>query len=167
MRIDHNTGFDYKHNSINVSGEFELIFVSKGFEKIVSFNANSIDKKIEYHLGSILSKKEINDSYDRDEAFEQLKEESTAYAYKQLLKVGIPEDVSILIEELNKLSQISVKNQHTNYLIATCASALGALAIKFNMLEKVKFISEMYENYEAKSSYGYMFNAILEKLKAH
>lgn len=164
MKIDHNTGFDYKYNSINVSGEFELIFVSKGFEKVIAFDANSLDDKLEYRLNAILSKKEISLSYDRDEAIEQIKEEATAYAYNQLSKVGTLEDIPFLLEELTRLSSIENKDRQTNYLIANCASALGELAVKFNMLENVKSIVKVYETYEAKSSYGYMFEPIIKKI---
>lgn len=164
MKIDHNTGFDYKYNSINVSGEFELIFVSKGFEKVIAFDANSLDDKLEYRLSAILSKKEISLSYDRDEAIEQIKEEATAYAYNQLSKVGTSEDIPFLIEELTRLSSIENRDQHTNYLIANCSSALGELAVKFNKVKDVKFIVEVYETYEAKSSYGYMFEPIIKKI---
>ncbi len=167
MKIDHNTGFDYQHNSINVSGEFELIFASKGFEKVVAFDAVSIDKCLEYRLNAILSKKEIISSYDRNHAIEQIKEEATAYAYKQLSKVGVLEDIQLLLEELNRLSSITSRDQYTNYLIATCASALGELAIKFDKVEKVKFILQIYENYEAKSSYGYMFEPIVKRLNEY
>lgn len=161
MKIDHNTGFNYDHSSISVSGEFELIFVSKGFEKIVAFDASLLEDKLEYHLNEILSEKEISASYDRDEAIEQIKEEATAYAYDQLSKVGVAEDIPILLEELNRLSSIKNKDRHTDYLIATCASSLGELAIKFDMIEKVKSIMQVYENYGAKSSYGYMFKPIV------
>lgn len=164
MKIDHNTGFDYKYNSINVSGEFELIFVSKGFEKVIAFDANSLDDKLEYRLNAILSKKEISLSYDRDEAIEQIKEEATAYAYNQLSKVGTLEDIPFLLEELTRLSSIENKDRQTNYLIANCASALGELAVKFNMVENVKSIVKVYETYEAKSSYGYMFEPIIKKI---
>ncbi len=164
MKIDHNTGFDYKYNSINVSGEFELIFVSKGFEKVIAFDANSLDDKLEYRLNAILSKKEISLSYDRDEAIEQIKEEATAYAYNQLSKVGTLEDIPFLLEELTRLSSIENKDRQTNYLIANCASALGELAVRFNMLENVKSIVKVYETYEAKSSYGYMFEPIIKKI---
>ena len=164
MRIDHNTGFDYKFNSINVSGEFELIFVSKGFEKVVAFDAASIDDRLEYRLNAILSKKEITQSFDRCEAVEQISEEATAYAYNQLAKVGTTEDIQLLLEELNRLTSIESKDQHINYLIATCVSALGELAVKFNMLDKVECIVQVYESYEAKSSYGYMFDPIVKKI---
>ena len=167
MKIDHNAGFEYEYNSINVSGEFKLIFVSKGFEKVVVFDAASIDKQLDYHLNAILSKKEITSSYDRSEAIAQMKEEPTAYAYRQLSKIGILEDIQLLLEELNRLSSIASKNQHVNYLIAVCASALGELATKLGKIEKVRFILQVYENYEAKSSYGYMFEPIVKRLNEH
>lgn len=165
MKIDHNTGFNYKQNSINVEGEFELIFVSKGFEKSIAFDTASIDDKLDYHLGAILSKKEIATSYDRDDAIAQLKEEPTAYAYKQLSIIGTVDDIYLLLEELNKLTSTIAKNHHTDYLIATCVSALGELALKYKKVEDVKIILKVYETYESKSSYGYMFEPILKRLK--
>ncbi len=164
MKIDHNSGFDYKHNSINVSGEFQLIFISKGFEKTVNFDADSIDKRLEYRLYAILSKKEITASYDRDEALEQISEYATAYAYKQLSKVGTSEDIELLVKELVRLSSIQPKDHHTNYLIAVCTSAVGELAIKNNRLEDIVIILDIYENYEAKSSYGYIMEPTVKNL---
>lgn len=164
MKIDHNSGFNYKCNSINVFGEFELIFVSKGFEKAVAFDADSIEDKLDYHLEAILNKKEIASSYDRDEAIEQIKEEGTAYAYKQIGAVGTTEDIQLLLAELKKHLNTVSKNQSTDYLVATCVSALGKLAVKFGKLEDVKIILEVYDNYEAKASYGYMFEPIVKRL---
>lgn len=163
MKIDHNSGFGYKHNSINVSGEFNLIFVSKGFEKVIAFDA--VDDSIEYHLNAILNKKEINASYDREEAIEQIKDEPTAYAFEQLESVGNIEDVQLLKNELERLSMLTSKTSSTNYIIATCASALGKLAIRYGRLEDAQLILEVYEKYEAKSSYGYMMEPIVKRLQ--
>lgn len=163
MKIDHNSGFGYKHNSINVSGEFNLIFVSKGFEKVVAFDA--VDDSIEYHLNAILNKKEINASYDREEAIEQIKDEPTAYAFKQLESVGNVEDVQLLKNELERLSMLTSKTSSTNYITATCATALGKLAIRYGRLEDAQLILKVYEEYEAKSSYGYMLEPIVKRLQ--
>ena len=166
MSIDHNSGFDYAHNSINVYGTFELIFVSKGFEKIVAFNANETDDRLEYHLNAILREKEIRASYDRMEAIEQIKENATVYAYKQLSVIGTVDDICLLLNELGRLLSISAKSHHDNYLIANCFSAVGALAIKFEKLKDMKILIKVYDNYEAKSSYGWMMEPIVEKIRS-
>lgn len=167
MKIDHNSGFDHKCTNINVFDDFELIFVSKGFEKVVPFDASVIGDKLEYNLGAILSERDILLSYDRGEAIEQIKIEATAYSYKQLSKVGIAEDILLLYEELTRLSAIANKNRHINYLIAVCASSLGEIAAKFNIVEKVApKIIRVYKDYEAKSSYGYMFDSIVKNRKS-
>lgn len=162
MRIDHNTGFDYKHNSISVSGDFSLIFVSKGFEKKISFEVSNVDNKLEYHLEAILSKKEIFAAYDREDAINQLELEPTGYAFEQLKVVGVEQDVDFLIEIIKKLSSKKGKTHNTNYLIAVCASTLCGLAVKFNRIKDIAFLLELYKNYQAKSSYGYMFDDILK-----
>lgn len=165
MRIDHNSGFDYKFNSINVSGAFNLIFVANGFEKTIPFDAASIEDRLEYRLQAILSKKEILDSYNRKEAIEQIEIEPTAYAFEQLSEKGTREDVDLLISILTNLTNNSIEGQHDNYLIATCAKALGKLAVKFKRLDDIVFVLDVYENYEAKSSYGWMFNSIVKVLE--
>lgn len=161
MRIDHDSGYDYKANTINVFGKFNLIFVSKGFEKTVSFDADSIGNSLEYHLQAILSKKEIRDSYDREEAIEQLATEPTAYAFEQLAEKGANEDVDLLILHMKNLTRNS---RHDDYLIAACAEALGKLAVKYKRLDDVDFLLDVYEDYEAKSAYGWMFKPVLNAL---
>lgn len=166
MRIDHNSGFDYKFNSINVSGTFDLIFVANGFEKTISFDADSIESRLEYRLQAILSKKEIRDSYSREEAIEQIETEPTAYAFEQLSEKGTNEDVDLLISILKNLTDNNnTDGQHDNYLIATCSRALGTLAIKYKRLDDVIFVLDIYEKYEAKKSYGWMFDSIVKVLK--
>ena len=166
MRIDHNSGFDYKFNSINVSGSFNLIFVANGFEKTILFDSATIEDKLEYRLQAILSKKEIHDSYNREEAIEQIEIDPTAYAFEQLSEKGISEDVDLLISTLmNLTSKNASDGQHDNYLIATCAKALGKLAVKYKRLDDIVFVLDVYENYEAKSSYGWMFDSIVKVLQ--
>ncbi len=169
MRVDHNSGFDYQFNSINVSGAFNLIFVANGFEKMVSFDAASIEDRLEYRLQAILSKQEIRDSYNREEAIEQINIEPTAYAFEQLAEKGTSEDVDLLISLLTNLTNNNNNDvTHDNYLIATCAKALGKLAIKYNRLDDIAFVLDVYANYEAKSSYGWMFDSIVKVLgKTH
>lgn len=166
MRIDHNSGFDYKFNSINVAGSFNLIFVANGFEKTISFDSATIEDKLEYRLQAILSKKEIRDSYNREEAIEQIEIDPTAYAFEQLSEKGINEDVDLLISTLIDLtSKNNGDGQHDNYLIAICAKALGKLAVKYKRLDDIVFVLDVYENYEAKSSYGWMFDSIVKVLE--
>lgn len=166
MRIDHNTGYDYSFNTINISGEFELVFASRGFEKRISFDSKSIDKRLEYRLQAILSKKEIYDSYDRDEAIAQLKIEPTAYSFEQLAATGTIEDINLLKTILSNLISHPFGNeQHNNYLLATCAKAMGNLMLKYNCFEDLDFILDVYKNYEAKSSYGYLLESVIKSLK--
>lgn len=165
MRIDHNSGFDYKFNSINVFGAFNLIFVANGFEKTISFDATSIEDRLEYRMQAILSKKEILDSYNREEAIKQIEIEPTAYAFEQLSGKGISEDVDLLISILTNLTNNNSEVQHDNYLVATCAKALGKLAVKYKRLDDIVFVLDVYENYEAKSSYGWMFDSIVKVLE--
>lgn len=165
LRIDHNTGFDYKLNSINVSGEFNLIFVANGFEKTISFDAATIEDRLEYRLQAILSNKEIRDSYKREEAIEQLGIEPTTYAFEQLSEKGLNEDVDLLISVLTNLTNNNCDVQHDSSLVATCAKALGKLAVKYKRLDDIVFVLDVYENYKAKSSYGWMFDSIVKALE--
>lgn len=163
MRIDNNSGFEYAYNSINVSRPFNLIFVAKGFEKTISFDIDAIGDHLEYRLQAILSKKEIYDSYSREEAIEQINIEPTGYAIEQLSQKGTIEDVDLLITVLKKLAKN--KDYHNNYLTAKCANALGELAIKYERVDDIIFILDIYEVYEAKSSFGWMFEPIIKILK--
>ncbi len=166
LQIDHNTGFNYRFNHIAVSGEFNLIFVSHGFEKIVSFDADSIDERLDFRLQPILTKQEIIASYDRDEAISQLCDEPTAYAFEQLSFAGEKEDIQLLKSELLKLSSLKSKDGHEYYLIATCAKALGKLASRYNCLEEIVFIRDIYNDYNYEG-YKYMFNNVLKDLDNH
>lgn len=164
MRIDQNSGFDYKSNGIVVSDDFDLIFTSHGFEKRIAFEIGSIDDRLDYRLQAILSRSEIVASYDRDEAINQISEEATAYAFKQLSYTGTVDDVQLLKAELLRLSTLKSKKPHINYLIATYAEALGLLASRYDCLNEVSIIADIYDTYEAKSSYGYMFDSIVNEL---
>ncbi len=166
MRIDHNSGYDYKINSINVAGSFNLLFVANGFEKTVSFDTASIDTRLEYRLQAILTEKEIHDSYNREEALDQINTKPTAYAFEQLSEKGIAVDIDLLIVILKNLANYCDSNdQHKNYLIAKCAKALGKLAIKYKRLDDIIFLLDIYENYGAKSSYGWIFESYVKLLK--
>ena len=166
LQIDRNTGFNYRFNHIAVSGEFNLIFVSHGFEKIVSFDADSIDERLDFRLQPILTKQEIIASYDRDEAISQLCDEPTAYAFEQLSFAGEKEDIQLLKSELLKLSSLKSKDGNEYYLIATCAKALGRLASRYNCLEEIVFIRDIYNDYNYEG-YKYMFNNVLKDLDNH
>ena len=166
LQIDHNTGFNYRFNHIAVSGEFNLIFVSHGFEKIVSFDADSIDERLDFRLQPILTKQEIIASYDRDEAISQLCDEPTAYAFEQLSFAGEKEDIQLLKSELLKLSSLKSKDGNEYYLIATCVKALGKLASRYNCLEEIVFIRDIYNDYNYEG-YKYMFNNVLKDLDNH
>ena len=167
LRVDHNTGFDYRFNHIAVSGEFDLIFVSHGFEKIVSFDADTIGDRLDFRLQAILTRQEIIASYDRDEAISQLYDEPTAYAFKQLSFVGKKEDVLLLKSELLKLSSLKCKDQQEHYLIATCAEALGRLASRYHCLEEIVFIRDVYNDCKEETHYKHLFNDVLNDRDNH
>lgn len=164
MKIDRNTGFDYRQNHLYARGTFQLIFVSKGFERTVSFDADALNGRLEYRLHAILSEKEILASYDRLDALDQIKEKATAYAFEQLATVGIAEDIFLLLEELKKLLSAPSRDRHTNYLIATCTRTLGTLALKFDRLKDVRILVDVYDIFEEKSSYGWMMEPIVKAL---
>lgn len=164
MRLDRNRGFDYEHNTVLVPKNFNLFFVSKGFEKSIPFSI-PCDNKIEYRLKPILTQTEIIASYDRRAALCQLEEEPTGYAFEQLSSIGLEEDIPKLRDDILALSsETSPDDTHTNYLIARCAIALGKLAIKYKEYEKARVLIDIYNAYPAKESYGYMFEDITKKL---
>ncbi|MBQ9369884.1 MAG: toll/interleukin-1 receptor domain-containing protein [Clostridia bacterium] len=165
LKVDPNSGFDYAHNTANVAGEFVLLFKSKGFEKQVTFDADTIDRSLEYRLKAILSSREIQMSYDREDALWRIENDPTGYAFDQIASVGREEDIAVLSAALKRMAKVRGKDTHSNYLIASCAYALGKLAIKFDKLEDVAFVADIYESYDAKPSYGWMFTPVLEALK--
>ena len=165
MQIDHNTGFDYQYTDIMVQGMFKLIFVAKGFEKEVVFDAGQINRKLEYRLHKILSAQEIQDSYDRKEAVDRIRNNPTAYALDQLACVGTAEDIPLLQETLKKLSSLNAEDLHGTYLMACCAVALGKLALRFDCPQAADQVSAVYETCLAKSKYGYLVSSVLEELK--
>lgn len=164
MKVDLNSGFEYKSNSITAGSEFTLIFSAKGFEKEIAFNMPS-DGRLEYHLHAVLSEDEIIASADRDEALKRIQADPTGYAFRQLALAGEIEDIELLNNMLKKLSAgMSEKDQYRNYLIACCASAFGELCIKYSVYEQTDIISKIYDKYPAKKNYGYYFENILDKL---
>lgn len=164
MRLDRNRGFDYEHNTVPVPKSFNLIFVSKGFEKSIPFSV-PCDNKIEYRLKPILTQAEIVASYDRRAALGQLEVEPTGYAFEQLSSIGLAEDIPKLRDIILALSnETSPDDTRTNYLIARCAIALGKLAIKYRDYEKARILIDVYDTYPAKESYGYMFEDVMKKL---
>lgn len=167
MYIDNNSGFDYKYNTIQASGYFDLIFVSKGFEKTIRFNADGVDS-IEYQLGPILSKLEIINSYDREEALSLLKNnEPTGYAFETLQTVGTVDDIGVMVNWLQQWVHKTVKDHSINYLIARACGAIAKLAIKYNDGNPIRLIKEIYDNYNAKKSYGYIIEDALNKLYSY
>ena len=164
MKVDLNSGFDYKSNSITAESEFTLIFSAKGFEKEIAFDMPS-DGRLEYRLQAVLSETEIIASADRDEARKRIQAAPTGYAFRQLALVGEIEDIELLKNTLKELSaDMSEKDQHRNYLIVCCVSAFGELCIKYAAYEQSDIISKIYDKYPAKKSYGHYFENILDKL---
>lgn len=164
MKVDRNSGFDYKSNTIVAGEKFTLIFVGKKFEKKISFDMPD-SSELEYHLKAILSKDEIEESYDRDNAIKHIRRKPSGYAFEQIACVGEKEDIDLLHSCLKELaSNGSTTDTHTNYLIACCANALGSLCIKWHSYEASRVITKIYEKYPAKKSYGYMFESVMKKM---
>ena len=164
LRIDRNSDFDYERNNIVLGQRFTLIFVGKSFEKKLSFERPS-NNSFEFHLGAVLSKEEIESSYDREEAIEQIKVDATGYSFEQLSVVGNQEDIILLHDWLlSKSINVSAEDYGRNYLIAKCAVALGKLSIKYHSYEYARDISEVFDKYKAKASYGYYFEGIITSL---
>ena len=164
LHIDRNTGFDYERNSIAVGKSFVLIFSGKSFEKKIAFERPS-NCEIEYRLDAVLTKEEIETSYDRDGAIEQIRKDASGYSFDQLAIAGEVEDIRFLYEWLTKKSMsVASEDSHSNYLIAKCAVALGELCIRYHSFEYAGVISKVYDKYKAKKSYGYLFENILKTL---
>lgn len=164
LNIDRNTGFDYERNSIVVGKSFALIFLGKSFEKKIAFERPS-NCEFEYRLDAVLTKAEIESSYDRDGAIKQIERDASGYSFDQLAITGEEEDIRLLYEWLSKKSMsATAEDSHSNYLIAKCAVTLGKLCIRHHSFEYVGVISKVYDKYKAKKSYGYLFENILKSL---
>lgn len=164
LHLDRNNGFDYERNSIIVGKKFSLIFSGKSFEKKIVFERPD-NCKFEYRLDSILTEEEIISSYDREDAIGKIKKDAMGYSFDQLAVVGEKEDISLLHEWLSKKSLgVAAEDSHRNYLIAKCSVALGKLCIKYRSFEYAVDISNVYDKYKAKKSYGYYFENILKIL---
>lgn len=164
LHIDRNTGFDYERNSIVVGKSFVLIFSGKSFEKKIAFERPS-NCEFEYRLDAVLTKEEIESSYDRDSAIKQIGKDASGYSFDQLAITGEEEDIRFLYEWLSKKSMSATAvDSHSNYLIAKCSVALGELCIRYHSFEYASVISKVYDKYKAKKSYGYLFENILKTM---
>ena len=163
MRIDNNTGFNYKYTRVVVAKEFRLIFIGKGFKKTAYVTVDS-QGRVEYNLNSILTQEEMINAYDREAALAQLHRKPTGYTFEQLSEVGELEDLVILRKFLNEISS-------DNYLVALCAQAVSEITMRNKEKLERSFIEAVkaevlcrYENYAAKRSYGYMIEQALRRL---
>ena len=163
MRIDNNTGFNYKYTRVVVAKEFRLIFIGKGFKKTAYVTVDS-QGRVEYNLNSILTQEEMINAYDREAALAQLHRKPTGYTFEQLSEVGELEDLVILRKFLNEISS-------DNYLVALCAQAVSEITMRNKEKLERSFIEVVkaevlcrYENYAAKRSYGYMIEQALRRL---
>lgn len=164
LHLDKNSGFDYERNSIAVGEKFTLIFSERSFEKKITFERPD-NCEFEYHLDAVLSKEEIESSYDREGAIEQIRKDASEYSFKQLAVAGEKEDIRFLHEWLSKKSfGVAEEASHRNYLIAKCAVALGKLCIKYRLFEYAAIIPKVFDKYNAKKSYGYYVENILKDL---
>lgn len=164
LHLDRNTGRDYKHSSISVGQKFTLIFLGKSFEKKIEVE-RPINCELEYHLDAVLTKEEIESSYDREGAIEQIGKEVSEYSFDQLAVVGKEEDIKFLHDWLlKKAMSVSADDSHNNYLIAKCAVALGKLCIRYHSFEYAAVIPKVYDKYKAKKSYGSYFEDIMKIL---
>lgn len=164
LHLDRNSGFDYERNSIAVSEKFTLIFSGRSFEKKITFERPD-NCEFKYRLDEVLSKEEIESSYNREGAIEQIRKDASGYSFDQLAVVGEKEDIRFLHEWLSKKSfGVAEEDSHRNYLIAKCAVALGKLCIKYRSFEYAAIIPKVFDQYKAKKSYGYYFENILKAL---
>lgn len=167
MYVDLNSGLNYRTNRVRVQGDFDLIFSSKGFTKRVRFPAGGLTS-IEYDLGAILTSEEIGASYDRAEALAALSSnEPTGYLFETLAKVGTCEDLGQIAGWLEQWTQRTVSDRSVNYQIALACSAIGNLSVRYRDDRYLCLVEEIYEGYQAKSSYGYMIENALRKLYSY
>ena len=164
LHLVRNSGFDYEWNSIAVGKKFALFFSGKSFEKKIVFERPD-DCKLEYRLYGVLTREEIEMSYDREAAIAQIRKDATAYSFEQLAATGKKEDIKFLHEWLSRKSMsVVAEDLHNNFLIAECADALGNLCIRYHSFEYAADIAKVYDRYKAKESYGYYFENILKAL---
>lgn len=164
LHLDRNTGRDNEHNNIAVGPTFTLIFSGKSFEKKIVAE-RPINCELEYHLDAVLSKEEIESSYDREGAIEQIVRDASGYSFEQLAVVGEEEDIKFLHDWLlEKSMSVTAEDSHNSFLIAKCAVALGELCIRHHSFECAGVIPKVYDKYTAKKSYGSYFENILKTL---
>lgn len=165
MSIDLNTGVNYGTSQFISEDNFKLIFVTHGFEKCISFIAKPSDlpARYEFNLGDMLSEEDIVASYDRDAAVYYVNVDPNGYAFEQLQSVAEEEDIALLHNKLLALADVPDSDPHNDYLIACCAMALGKNAEKFDKKEEIDVIRQVYENYNSKEIYGYIFEKFINQ----
>ena len=163
MSIDLNTGINNDTKEIMSEDNFKLIFVTHGFEKSINFIAKPADfqARYEFNLADMLTQEEIVSSYDREAAIYFINIEPNGYAFEQMQSVA--GDIELLHNKLIELSAIEESDAHNDYLIACCAMALGKNAEKYNKPEEVDVIRSVYENYNSKETYGYIFEKFINE----
>lgn len=168
MSIDLNTGINNDTKEIMSEDNFKLIFVTHGFEKSINFIAKPSDlpARYEFNLADMLSQEEIISSYDREAAIYYINIEPNGYAFEQMQSVAEEGDVELLHNKLIELSSVEESDAHNDYLIACCAMALGKNAEKYNKPEEVAVIRTVYENYNSKDIYGYIFEKFINESDA-
>ena len=165
MSIDLNTGINNDTKEIMSEDNFKLIFVTHGFEKSINFIAKPADfqARYEFNLADMLTQEEIVSSYDREAAIYYINIEPNGYAFEQMQSVAEEGDIELLHNKLIELSAIEESDAHNDYLIACCAMALGKNAEKYNKPEEVDVIRSVYENYNSKETYGYIFEKFINE----
>jgi len=165
MSIDLNTGINNDTKEIMSEDNFKLIFVTHGFEKSINFIAKPayFQARYEFNLADMLTQEEIVSSYDREAAIYFINIEPNGYAFEQMQSVAEEGDIELLHNKLIELSAIEESDAHNDYLIACCAMALGKNAEKYNKPEEVDVIRSVYENYNSKETYGYIFEKFINE----
>lgn len=166
-------GFDYQSCTIVVPEEFTLIFKAKGFEKIVHMLAPEGDY-IDFKLRPLLEDKEIIASFDRQDAIKILTTTPFRpttlyeYAFQQLSYVGTEEDIALLQQTLERLSNhCRNANSTLAYPTACCAEALSNVAINcgVRVRESLEQVTSVYEQFPAKETFGQIFEKAITNLK--
>lgn len=111
----------------------------------------------------MLSQEEIISSYDRDAAIYYINIEPNGYAFEQMQSVAEESDIELLHNKLIELSSVEESDAHNDYLIACCAMALGKNAEKYEKAEEIETIRTVYENYNSKETYGYIFEKFINE----
>lgn len=147
MQVDLYSGFSYKSAEVTTKEQFLLILKTKAVEHRVRLEAPETGR-YRYDFASILTEDEIIESYDRVEAWSKWEREPNGYSMEQLGEVGEKEDVERLLAIIDDISNA--------YQKAECARAIGKLGQRYKINVSQK-LAQVYDAYEAKSSYGYLF----------